>query len=130
MLKITTTSIFVNDQMKALDFYTNILGFELKDNIPVGEFSWITIVTKGQAKGTELLLEPNNHPAAKAYQEALYKDGIPGQMFGVDNLEEEYQRLSQLGVIFTMEPSTMDGFKMAIFEDTCGNLVQIVEKTQ
>lgn len=128
MIRITTTGIFVNDQQKALDFYTNILGFIIKDDIPVGEFRWITIVSNGEEQGTELLLEPNNHPAAKKYQESIYADGIPAQMFGVDNLEKEYDRLCSLEVEFTMKPTTMDGYKMAIFDDTCGNLVQLLQK--
>ena len=128
MIRITTTGIFVDNQQKALDFYTNILGFIIKDDIPVGEFRWITIVTNGEENGTELLLEPNNHPAAKKYQESIFLDGIPAQMFGVDNLEKEYNRLSNLGVAFTMKPTTMDGYKMAIFNDTCGNLVQLLQR--
>ena len=128
MIRITTTGIFVNDQQKALDFYTKILGFVIKDDIPVGEFRWITIVSNGEEQGTELLLEPNNHPAAKKYQENIFADGIPAQMFGVDNLEKEYDRLSSLGVKFTMKPTTMDGYRMAVFDDTCGNLIQLLQK--
>lgn len=128
MIRITTTSIFVNDQQNALDFYTNVLGFRIKDDIPVGEFRWITIVSEGEEQGTELLLEPNNLRAAKNYQESIFVDGIPAQMFGVDNLEKEYDRLCSLGVKFTMKPITMDGYSMAIFDDTCGNLVQLLQK--
>jgi len=128
MIRITTTGIFVDNQQKALDFYTNILGFIIKDDIPVGEFRWITIVSNGEEQGTELLLEPNNHPAAKKYQENIFADGIPAQMFGVDNLEKEYDRLSSLGVKFTMKPTTMDGYRMAVFDDTCGNLIQLLQK--
>jgi len=128
VIRITTTSIFVNDQQKALDFYTKILGFIVKDDIPIGDFRWITIVSEGQEKGIELLLEPNIHPAAKKYQESIFSDGIPAQMFGVDNLEKEYERLHEEGVKFSMKPTTMEGFKMAIFEDTCGNLIQLVQR--
>lgn len=128
MIKITTTGVFVEDQERALKFYTDILGFQIKDDIPVGEFRWITLVNKGEEDGTELLLEPNNNPTAKNYQEGLYADGIPAQMFGVEDIEQEYERLIALDVKFTMQPSSMDGFKIAVFEDTVGNLIQLLER--
>lgn len=128
MIRIATTSIFVNDQQKALEFYTHILGFSIKDDIPIGEFRWITIVSEGNEQGIELLLEPNNHPAAKMYQESIFRDRIPATMFDVDNLDKEYKRLCDAGVAFTMKPTSMEGFSMAVFDDTCGNLIQLIQR--
>ena len=127
-MRITTTSIFINDQDKALTFYTSKLGFLIKDDLPLGEFRWITLVAPGEENDTELLLEPNNHPAAKVYQKSIYADGIPAAMFGVEDLQADYEKLVDQGVKFTMTPRVMDGFKMAVFDDTCGNLIQIVEQ--
>lgn len=126
-MKIISTSIFVDNQDKALSFYTEILGFVIKDDIPVGEFRWITVVSPGEEKGVELLLEPNNHPAAMDYQQRIYADGIPAKMFGVEDIEMEYESLIKKGVEFKMIPTSMDGYKMAIFDDTCGNLIQIIQ---
>lgn len=128
MIRITTTSVFVNDQTKAVDFYTKVLNFQVKDDMPVGEYRWITVVNADDEKGTEMLLEPNALPAAKTYQESLYAAGIPAQMFGVDDIEKEYERLSSLGVKFTMKPKDMEGYKMAVLDDTCGNLIQLLER--
>lgn len=127
-MKIMVTSIFVEDQDKALEFYSEKLGFVKKENVPVGEFRWITLVSPDEQDGTELLLEPNNHPAAKEYQKKIYADGIPATMFGVADINKEYKRLLEQGVKFTMEPTKMGELTIAVFDDTCGNLIQIVEK--
>ncbi|KAB2328759.1 VOC family protein [Cytobacillus depressus] len=127
-MKIIVTSIFVQDQDKALEFYTEKLGFVKKHDIPVGEFRWIALVTPDDQVGTELLLEPNNHPAAKEYQKKIVADGIPATMFGVADIHKEYKRLLEKGVKFTMEPTKMGQITIAVFDDTCGNLIQIVQK--
>ncbi|MGG4343271.1 VOC family protein [Paenibacillus lautus] len=127
-MKIIVTSIFVKDQDKALDFYTEKLGFLKKEDVPVGEFRWITLVSTDEQDGTELLLEPNDHPAAKEYQKKIFADGIPATMFGVADIHQEYARLLEKGVKFTMEPTKMGELTIAVFDDTCGNLIQIVQK--
>ena len=126
-MKIYVTSVFVDDQAKALEFYTKMLGFEVKNDIPVGEHRWLTVTAKGDSDGTELLLEPSEHPAVRPYQSALMMDGIPATSFQVNDLEEEYARLTGLGVEFTQDPMTAGDVKMAILNDTCGNLIQLVE---
>lgn len=128
MLKITITSIFVDDQDKALEFYTDTLGFVKKHDVPTGAFRWITVVAPDEQEGTELLLEPNEHPAAKEYQEKLFADGIPVTMFGVEDVREEYNRLMEKGVQFTMEPTEMGGVTISVLNDTCGNLIQLIEQ--
>lgn len=127
-MKIILTSIFVQDQDKALEFYTETLGFVKKHDVPVGEFRWITLVSPGEQDGTELLLEPNDHPAAKEYQKKISADGIPAAMFGVEDIDKEYKRLLGHGVKFTMEPTKMGELTIAVFDDTCGNLIQIAQK--
>lgn len=127
-MKIMVTSLFVEDQDKALEFYSEKLGFVKKEDVPVGEFRWITLVSPDEQDGTELLLEPNNHPAAKEYQKKIFADGIPATMFGVADINKEYKRLLEQGVKFTMEPTKMGELTIAVFDDTCGNLIQIVEK--
>jgi catechol 2,3-dioxygenase-like lactoylglutathione lyase family enzyme len=127
-MKIIVTSIFVQDQDKALEFYTKKLGFIIKDDVPTGEFRWITLVSPEENNGTELLLEPNDHPAAKEYQEKIFADGIPATMFGVADIRNEYTRLVEKGVKFTMEPTEMGSFTIAVFDDACGNLIQIIQK--
>ncbi|EST53374.1 hypothetical protein T458_21400 [Brevibacillus panacihumi W25] len=127
-MKIVVTSIFVQDQDKALEFYTEKLGFVKKEDVPVGEFRWITLVSPEEQNGTELVLEPNNHPAAKEYQKKIFADGIPATMFGVADINKEYKRLLENGVRFTMEPTKMGELTLAVFDDTCGNLIQIVQK--
>ncbi|KGX91839.1 VOC family protein [Pontibacillus marinus] len=127
-MKVIVTSIFVDDQDKALEFYTETLGFVKKHDIPMGEFRWIALVSPEDQDGTELLLEPNNHPAAKEYQKKIFDDGIPATMFGVTDVHDEYKRLVNLGVKFTMEPTDMGEVKVAVFDDTCGNLIQIAQK--
>ncbi|PAD40603.1 VOC family protein [Terribacillus sp. 7520-G] len=126
-MKIIVTSIFVEDQDKALEFYTGTLGFVKKHDEPAGEFRWITLVSPDEQEGTELLLEPNNNPIAKEYQEKLFMQGIPVTMFGVSDIESEYRRLLDQGVKFTIEPTKMGQVTLAVFDDTCGNLIQIVE---
>lgn len=127
-MKIIVTSIFVQDQDKALEFYSEKLGFVKKHDVPTGEFRWITLVSPEDHEGTELLLEPNNHPAAKEYQQKLFAEGIPVTMFGVEDIHAEHKRLMETGVKFTMEPTKMGDVTIAVFDDTCGNLVQIVQK--
>lgn len=127
-MKIIVTSIFVDDQEKALEFYSEILGFVKKHDVPAGEFRWITLVSPDDLEGTELVLEPNNHPAAKEYQKKLYDDGIPATMFGIEDVHQEYERLLKQGVRFTMEPRNVGEVTIAIFDDTCGNLIQIAQQ--
>ena len=125
-MKIKLNSIFVDDQDKALDFYTNILGFRKSHDIPVGEFRWITLASP-EGGDAELSLEPNVNPAAKAYQEALFEQGIPITAFEVDDIDAEFRKLSELGVAFTTEPMSAGEVTMAVFVDTCGNLIQIYQ---
>ena len=127
-MKIIVTSIFVDNQDKALQFYSETLGFVKKHDVPTGEFRWITLVSPENEKGTELLLEPNNHPAAKEYQQKLFADGIPVTMFGVADIHAEYKKLMEKGVRFTMEPTKMGELTIAVFDDTCGNLIQIMQE--
>lgn len=127
-MKIIVMSILVQDQAKALEFYTETLGFIKKNDVPAGEFRWLTLVSPDEQDGTELLLEPNQHPAAKEYQKRLYDEGIPATMFGVADIHKEYKRLMNLGVKFTMEPTNMGEVTIAVFDDTCGNLIQIAQK--
>jgi predicted enzyme related to lactoylglutathione lyase len=126
-MKIIVTSIFVEDQDKALEFYSETLGFVKKHDVPTGEYRWITLVSPEDQKGTELLLEPNQHPAAKEYQEKLFAEGIPVTMFGVADIHAEYKRLVEKGVKFIMEPTKMGELTIAVFDDTCGNLIQIMQ---
>ena len=122
---ITTASVFVDDQQKALDFYTRVLGFIEKTNIPMGEHSWLTVVSPTFPDGVELLLEPDEHPAAKVFKAALAEDGIPFNSFGVEDVVAETERLKSLGVEFVQEPVSQGPVTTAIFDDTCGNLIQI-----
>lgn len=117
----------VEDQTKAHAFYTDILGFRTKDDIPMGEHRWLTLVSPEDADGVELALEPNGYPAASAMQAALMEDGIPWTSFGVENVQSEFERLEKLGVSFTQTPMESGSVKYATFNDTCGNLIQIVE---
>jgi predicted enzyme related to lactoylglutathione lyase len=128
-MKIKLTSVFVEDQDKALKFYTEILGFVKKLDFPVGEFKWLTVVSPEEPDGTELLLEPNDNPAAKTYQKAIFEQGITLAAFQVDDIQKEYDRLRKLGVEFTMEPTNMGMATVAVFNDTCGNLIQIYQVT-
>lgn len=126
-LPIYVTSVFVDDQARALDFYTNILGFQKKTDIPLGDASWLTVVSPEQPDGTELLLEPSDHPAEKPYKMALVEDGIPATSFAVDDVQAEFDRLRSNGVRFTQEPAEFGGVTTAVFDDTCGNLIQIAQ---
>jgi catechol 2,3-dioxygenase-like lactoylglutathione lyase family enzyme len=125
-MRIYVTSVLVDDQKKALDFYTNTLGFKKKTDIPLGEASWLTVVSPEQPDGTELLLEPSGHPAVKPFKNALVEDGIPATSFAVDDVQAEFDRLRSKGVRFTQEPTQMGNVTTAVFDDTCGNLIQIV----
>jgi predicted enzyme related to lactoylglutathione lyase len=127
-MKIKLTSVIVDDQVKALRFYTEVLGFTKKKDIPVGQFRWLTVVSAEGADDIELLLEPNENPAAKAYQKALREQGIPLTAFAADDVQKEYERLKELGVEFHSEPTTVGPTTIAVFEDTCGNLIQMYQE--
>ncbi|APE24291.1 MULTISPECIES: VOC family protein [Streptomyces] len=130
-MKIHLTSVFVDDQAKAEHFYTEILGFVKKHDVPVGEQDrWLTVVSAEEPGGTELLLEPAAHPAVKAYRDALVQDGIPLAQFAVDDVRAEFARLRDLGVRFLQEPLEMGPVITAVFDDTCGNLIQIATEPQ
>ena len=126
-MRIYVTSVFVEDQRKALEFYTNTLGFTKKTDIDLGGASWLTVVSPEEPDGTELLLEPSGHRAVKPYKEALVEDGIPATSFAVDDVQAEFDRLRSRGVRFTQEPTEMGNVTTAVFDDTCGNLIQIVQ---
>jgi glyoxylase I family protein len=127
-LRIKLTSIMVDNQDKALAFYTGVLGFVKKHEIPVGEFRWLTVVSPGR-DDLELSLEPNANPAGRTYQEAIFKQGIPAAAFEVDNIDEECGRLKQHGVVFVQEPTRMGPVTIAVCADTCGNLVQLYSRS-
>ena len=125
-MKIIYTKVFVNDQDKALKFYTQILGFVKKSDIIAGDYRWLTVVSPEDQNGTELILELNDNPAAKTYQKAIFEQSIPAINFGVSDVHAEHERLKKLGVKFTMKPiEVMENVTIAVFEDTCGNLIQI-----
>jgi catechol 2,3-dioxygenase-like lactoylglutathione lyase family enzyme len=124
-MRINVTSVFVDDQDKALRFYTEVLGFVKKTEIPLGEARWLTVVSPDEPEGTELLLEPDGHPAVKPFKDALVGDGIPFTSFAVEDVAQESERLRGLGVRFTQEPLEMGDVTTAVFDDTCGNLLQI-----
>ncbi|WP_435238475.1 VOC family protein [Streptomyces sp. YPW6] len=127
-MRINLTSVFVDDQEKALRFYTDVLGFTKKHDVPLGgEDRWLTVVSPEDPDGTELLMEPDKHPAVKPYTTALAEDGIPATAFAVDDVRAEFDRLSELGVRFTQEPTEMGPVTIAVLDDTCGNLIQIVQ---
>ena len=127
-MRINMTSVLVDDQDKALRFYTDVLGFAKKAEIPLGEYRWLTVVSPDDPDGTELVLEPDAHPAAKIFKEALVSDGIPFTSFAVDDVAAEFARLAQRGVRFTQEPTEMGPVITAVFDDTCGNLIQIAHR--
>ena len=130
-MKIIYTKVFVNDQDKALKFYTETLGFVKKSDITAGEYRWLTVVSPDDQNGTELILELNNNPAAKTYQKAIFEQSIPATNFGVSDVRAEHERLKKLGVKFTMEPTeVMENVTIAVFDDTCGNLIQIQQTAQ
>lgn len=124
-MRVYITSVFVSDQEKAKAFYTSVLGFKVKHDIPMGPFSWLTLVSPEQEGGTELLLELAEHRAVAPYREALKADGIPVTSFAVDDVQAEYERLIGLGVEFTQNPTEAGPVTVATFDDTCGNLIQI-----
>ncbi len=126
-MKIKLSSVMVDDQEKALKFYTEVLGFVKKHDVPVGEFKWLTVVSPEGHDDVELLLEPNANPASKVYQKALHEQGIPLTAFAVDDTQKEYERLKKLGVAFRTEPTQMGPTTIAVFDDTCGNLIQIYQ---
>ena len=127
-MRIVVTSVLVDDQEKALRFYTEVLGFEMKHDVPVGAARWLTVTAPGEPDGTELLLEPDGHPAARPFKAALVEDGIPYTSFGVADCQAEYDRLVGLGVQFTQPPTQMGPVTTAVFDDTCGNLIQIAQQ--
>ena len=126
-MRIQVTSVLVDDQAKALRFYTDVLGWVKKTDIDLGGASWLTVVSPDQPNGVELLLEPDGHPAAKPFKAALVADGIPYTSFAVDDVSSEYERLRALGVEFTQPPTQMGPTTTAVFDDTCGNLIQIAQ---
>ena len=124
-MKITVTSVLVDDQAKAVAFYTDVLGFQKKTDVPLGEHRWLTVVSPSAPDGVELVLEPDEHPAAKQFKAALAADGIPFTSFTVDDVVRECERLTAHGVRFTQLPTRMGPVVTAVFDDTCGNLIQI-----
>jgi catechol 2,3-dioxygenase-like lactoylglutathione lyase family enzyme len=128
LMRIVVTSVFVDDQEAALRFFTEVLGFQKKTDIPLGEHRWLTVTSPEDPNGVELLLEPNDHPAVKPFQKALVADGIPCTSFGVADVKAEHARLTGLGVRFTQPPTTFGDVTTAVFDDTCGNLIQIAQK--
>ncbi|WP_155373823.1 VOC family protein [Catellatospora vulcania] len=124
-MRINVMSIMVDDQDKALAFYTDVLGFVKKTEFPAGEYRWLTVVSPEDPDGVELSLEPDQHPAAKPFKTALVDDGIPYTSFAVPDVHAEYERLTKLGVVFTQAPLEMGVVTTAVFDDTCGNLIQI-----
>jgi len=126
-VKIKLASVFVDDQDKALKFYTEVLGFRKKADIPMGQFRWLTVVSPDGPDDLELVLEPAAHPAAKTFQKAIFDDGIPATALFSENIQEECQRLKERGVCFTTEPTQAGDVTIAVFEDTCGNRIQIVQ---
>jgi catechol 2,3-dioxygenase-like lactoylglutathione lyase family enzyme len=127
-MKIVVTSVLVDDQEKALRFYTDLLGFEKKQDIAMGDARWLTVVSPQDRDGTELLLEPDSHPAAKPFKKALVDDGIPYTSFGVEDVKADFERLSGRGVSFTQPPTEMGPVTTAVLDDTCGNLIQIAQQ--
>ncbi len=125
-MRIELTSVFVDDQRAALAFYTDVLGFVTRHDVPLGDAAWLTVVSPEAPGGPELLLEPSGHPAVKPYRDALMSDGIPAVQFAVDDVAAEYERLDGLGVTFTQPPTDIGTAVMAVFDDTCGPLVQIL----
>lgn len=126
-MKIKLTSVFVKDQDKALEFYTEVLGFVKKMDVSAGKYRWLTVVSPEDQNGTQLVLEPNENPAAKEYQEAFFKQGVRATSFFVDDIQKEFERLKKHNVRFTMEPTKVTGSIIALLDDTCGNLIQITQ---
>jgi catechol 2,3-dioxygenase-like lactoylglutathione lyase family enzyme len=128
-MKINLTSVLVDDQAKALTFYTDVLGFVEKTDVPLGEHRWLTVVSPEHPEGPELLLEPDAHPAARPFKDALVHDGIPFTSFTVEDVQREFERLTSRGVRFTQGPTAMGPVITAVLDDTCGNLIQIAAQT-
>jgi catechol 2,3-dioxygenase-like lactoylglutathione lyase family enzyme len=126
-MRIYITSVLVDDQEKALRFYTDVLRFVKKTDLPMGEARWLTVVSPEDPEGTQLLLEPDSHPAAAPFKQALVADGIPATSFAVDDVNAEFERLRRLGVRFTQDPVELGGVTTAVFDDTCGNLIQMAK---
>jgi catechol 2,3-dioxygenase-like lactoylglutathione lyase family enzyme len=126
-MRINLASIHIDDQEKALRFYTDVLGFVKKTEVPLGEYRWLTVVSPEEPDGVELVLEPSDHPAVKPYKDALVADGIPFTSFAVDDVHKEYERLTGLGVTFTQPPTAMGPVTTAVLDDTCGNLIQLAQ---
>ena len=126
-MRIHLAHVFVGDQEQALRFYTEVLGFQKKDDVPVGEYRWLTVVSPEDPGGAQLLLEPDAHPAVGPFRSALMDDGIPSTSFAVDSVESEHERLSALGVRFTQPPTDVGSAITAVFDDTCGNLIAVVQ---
>jgi catechol 2,3-dioxygenase-like lactoylglutathione lyase family enzyme len=129
-MRINLTSLFVDNQRAALAFYTDVLGFIKRRDIPLGSDSWLTVVAPESPDGPELLLEPSRHPAVKPYRDALVEDGIPLAQFAVDDVHSEHARLTDKGVLFTQPPTDIGAATVAVFDDTCGNLIQIISEKQ
>jgi len=127
-MKIALTSVFVDHQRASLAFYTEVLGFMKRRDIPLGDNFWLTVVSPESVDGPELLLEPSDHPAVKPYRDALVDDGIPLAQFAVDDIEAEHARLTGKGVVFTQPPTDIGAAVVAVFDDTCGNLIQLIEE--
>jgi catechol 2,3-dioxygenase-like lactoylglutathione lyase family enzyme len=127
-MRIVVTSVLVDDQEKALRFYTDVLGFQKKTDIPLGHHRWLTVVSASHPDGVELLLEPDEHPAARPFKQSLVEDGIPYTSFGVDDVQAEYDRLCKAGVHFTQPPVALGPVTTAVLDDTCGNLIQIAQR--
>ncbi|MEW1955580.1 VOC family protein [Terrabacter sp. NPDC080008] len=125
-MRIQLTSIYVDDQRAALAFYTDVLGFTKRHDVPIGEHSWLTVVSPDVPDGPQLLLEPAEHPAVGPYRDALVEDGIPLAQFAVDDVEADFERLSGRGVTFTQPPTDVGSAVVAVFDDTCGNLIQLI----
>lgn len=126
-MKIRLASVYVDDQDKALKFYTEVVGFVKKRDIPLGEAKWLTVVSPEEPDGTELLLEPSDNPAAKTFKKAIFEQGIPFTAFEVGDVQKEYDRMKKLGVMFKMEPTNTGPATVAVFDDTSGNLIQIYQ---
>jgi len=126
-MKIQLSSVFVDDQDKALKFYTEVLGFVKKVDLPAGEHRWLTVVSPDEPDGTELLLEPNGNPAAQTFQKAIFEQGLPATAFSVEDVQKEYERMKEMGVVFHTEPTQMGEVVVAVLDDTCGNLIQLYQ---
>lgn len=126
-MKMYIKSVMVDDQSKALAFYTEKMGFQVKHDIPMGEARWLTVVSPEEPDGVELLLEPSGHKAVAPFKASLYADGLPFTSFSVEDLDQEYERMTGLGVKFTQAPTQAGPVKIAVLDDTCGNLIQLIQ---